>query len=128
MVPGGVWVAASSGSFSFSLISVMIGGEGERGCQDPTAGLLGAGGRWQTSLWDPEALLQRLPPSEPQEKSALAKRPPTAESGRRKFPGWPVKGSNYTEPREPDDPGKEDRGSAEDAAPSEGRREVGTRG
>lgn len=24
-VPGGVWVAASSGSFSFSLISVMVG-------------------------------------------------------------------------------------------------------
>ena len=122
-------MAASSGSFSFSLISVMVGVERKRGCQDPTAGPLGAGGRWQTSLWDPQALFQTLPPSEPQEKSAPGKkRPPTPGSGWRKFPGWPVKRGNYGEPLEPDDPGKEDRGSAEDAARSEGRREVGTRG
>lgn len=32
-VPGGVWVAVSSGSFSFSLISVMIGYKGKEGAE-----------------------------------------------------------------------------------------------
>ena len=42
-VPGCVCVAASSGSFSFSLISVIVRGKGKRGCRDPTAALLEAG-------------------------------------------------------------------------------------
>lgn len=77
---------------------------------------------------DPKALLWRLPPrSEPQEKPAQAKQSLTPRYGRRKFPGWWVRGGNYTEPRNPEDPKSEDPGSVEDAARSEGRREVGTR-
>lgn len=38
-----------------------------------------------------------------------------------------MRGGNYTEPREQDDPKSEDQGSEEDAARSDERREVGTR-
>lgn len=86
-VPGGVWVAASSGSFSFSLISVMVGGEGLRGYRDPTAGPLGVGCGWRASLWDPEALLRRLPPMNPRRNPGQAKQPLTPGREQRKFPG-----------------------------------------
>lgn len=65
---------------------------GERGREDAEAGQSarwGAGCGGRASLWDPDALLRRLPPSEPQEERAQTKQPLTPVRGRRKFPGWP---------------------------------------
>lgn len=122
-VPGGVWVAASSGSFSFSLISVMVGGEAEGGRRHPTADPPGPGpasGRRASPLgWG--AFLQTLPPRSPGRNPPGPGRPPPPGAGGESC-------GVGTEPREPDEPGRGFRGSAEDAAGRAGRRDAGTRG
>lgn len=98
----------------------------------PAAGgrLRGAGRR----SGDPGAPLRRLlllllpPPHEPQEKPAQTKRALTPGRGRRKFPGGPGRAEEGPARWERDAPGGEERGSAEDAARSPGRRDAGTRG
>lgn len=121
-------MAVSSDSFSFSLISVMVGYKGKEGAEirrQTRRGQAVGGGRLFGTLkpFSSGCSSVTLRGNPPWQGSPL-----TPGTRGESCPGGGGEGGNYHEPRERDDPGCEDQGSAEDAALCERRREVGMRG